>query len=154
MKNSHFTRMKTMKPHFKTFPHFHVLVRALLTAMAVFALSTAQMSANDEKSVSAATMNKLDQHLVLVVKKSLGDTAAQPDVYKYNGRVLVEIDGSLSKELFDQIASLGGQVVTSWGTNLKFRAWVPFAQVATLAGRADIRSMAAARPTITHRLRH
>jgi hypothetical protein len=143
-----------MKPHFKTFPHFHVLARALLAAMAVFAFSTAQMRASGEKSVPASTLNKLDQQLVLVVKKSRGETALQPDVYKFRGRVLVEIEGSISTGLVDQITSLGGQVVNGWGTATTFRAWVPFAQVETLAGRADIRSMSPARPSITRRIKH
>jgi len=149
-----------MKPRFKTFPHFHVLVRALLAAIAVFALSTAQMSAGDQKSaVPASILSKLDDQLVLVVKKSRGEppfdksTTAEPDVYKFDGRVLVEIQGSISKELSDQIASLGGQLVVGWGTATTFRAWVPFAQLETLASRADIKSLSAARPSITHRIK-
>ena len=142
-----------MKPHFKTFPHFHVLVRALLAAVAVLALSTAQLTAGDEKSVPASILNKLDDQLALVVKKSRGETTLQPDVFNFGGRVLVEIEGSFSRELSGQIASLGGQVVTGWGTATTFRAWVPFAQLETLAGRADIRFISAARPSITRRIR-
>ena len=147
-----------MKPHCKT--PFHALGRALLAAIAVFALSTAQMTAGDQKSVPASILNKLDDQLVLVVKKSRGEppfdrpTTVEPDVYKFGGRVLVEIEGSISRELSDQIASLGGQLVIGWGTATTFRAWVPFAQLETLAARADIRSISAARPTITHRLKH
>jgi membrane protein implicated in regulation of membrane protease activity len=150
--------MKTMKPHFKTFPHFHVLVQALLAAVAVLALSTAQMTASDKKSVPASILSKLDDQLVLVVKKSRGEapfdtaTTLQPDVFSFGGRVLVEIEGSFSRALSDQIASLGGQVVIGWGTTTTFRAWVPFAQLETLAGRADIRFISAARPSITHRI--
>jgi hypothetical protein len=143
-----------MKPHFKTFPHFHVFARALLAAMAVFAFSTVHMTAGGEKPLAASTLNKLDQQLVLVVKQSRGETALQPDVYKFGGRVLVEIEAPFSRELSDQIASLGGQVVVGWGTATTFRAWVPFAQVETLAVRADIKSMSPARPSITHRLEH
>jgi hypothetical protein len=68
--------------------------------------------------------------------------------------VLVEINGTISRELSDQIASLGGQLVTGWGTTTTFRAWVPFAQLETLAARADIKSIAAARPSVTRRLKH
>jgi hypothetical protein len=149
--------MKTMKPHFKT--PFHVLGRALLAVVAALALSTAQLSAGDEKAVAPSILSKLDQHLVLVVKKSRGEppfdkpTAVQPDVYKFGGRVLVEIQGSISRELSDQIASLGGQLVTGWGTATTFRAWVPFEQLETLAGRADIKFISAARPTVTRRIR-
>ena len=143
--------MKTMKPHFKT--PFHALVCALLAAIAVFALSTAQMTAGDEKSpVPASILNKLDDQLALVVKKSRGETTLEPDVYQFGGRVLVEIQGSISSGLVDQITSLGGQLVNGWGTATTFRAWIPFAQVETLASRADIRSVAAARVSITHRL--
>jgi hypothetical protein len=154
MKEEAHTRMKTMKPHFKTFPHFHALSRALLAAIAVFALSTAQLTAGDEKSVPASILNKLDDQLVLVVKKSRGETTLEPDVYKFGGRVLVEIQGSISSGLVDQITSLGGQLVNGWGTATTFRAWIPFAQVETLAGRADIRFISPARPSITHRIRH
>jgi hypothetical protein len=142
-----------MKPHCKRFPHFHALVRALLAAVAVLALSTAQLTAGDEKSVPASILNKLDDQLALVVKKSRGETTLQPDVFSFGGRVLVEIEGSFSREFSDQIASLGGQVVTGWGTATTFRAWVPFAQLETVAGRADIRFISAARPSITRRIR-
>ena len=72
---------------------------------------------NPKQSLPAATLNKLDNQLVLAVKQSRGDppfdkpTTLRPEIYKYRGRVLVEIQGSLSRELSDQIASLGGQVV-------------------------------------------
>ena len=64
--------------------------------MAVFAFSTAHMTAGGEKPLPASTLNKLDQQLVLVVKKSRGETAVQPDVYKFGGRVLVEIEAPFS----------------------------------------------------------
>jgi hypothetical protein len=108
--------------------------------------------------VPATILSKLDQHLVLVVKKSRGEspfdkpTTLQPDVYQFNGRVLVEIEGSASKELSDQVTSLGGQLVAGWGTATTFRVWIPFAKLETLASRADIKSISAARPSITHRL--
>jgi hypothetical protein len=148
-----------MKTYFKKFPHFQVRPRTFLTAVALLALSSATMTAGDKKPVPASPLEKLDEQLVLVVKKSRGEApfdrspTVQPDVYKFRGRVLVQIEGSISKELSDHIASLGGQVVTSWGTVTTFRAWVPFAQVETLASRPDIKFMSPARPTITHRLR-
>jgi len=148
---------ETMKPHGTT--PFHVRVPILFAAIAVLTLSTAPMTANGKEPVAASILNKLDSQLVLVVKKSRAEapfdkeTTLEPDVYKFRGRVLVEIEGVFSRELSDQIASLGGQVVNNWGTTTNFRAWVPFAQLETLAARADIRSITAARPTITHRLK-
>lgn len=141
-----------MKPHLKT--PFRIHGRTFLAAFAVLALSAAQLRAGDAKSaVPASILGKLDSHLTLVVKKSRGETALQPDVFQFNGRVLVEIEGSISRELSDYIASLGGQLVPGWGTTTKFRAWVPFAQIETLAGRADIKAVSAARPTVTRRLK-
>jgi hypothetical protein len=149
-----------MKTRFQTFVPLQVPGRALLAATAVLALWMAQLTAGDVKSAVPATiLSKLDQHLVLVVKKSRGEppfdrqTTLEPDVYKFGGRVLVEIEGAISRELSDQITSLGGQLVAGWGTATTFRAWVPFAQLETLAGRADIRFISAARPTVTRRVR-
>ena len=124
----------------------------------MLALGTAQLNAGDEKSAPAAILSKLDNDLVLVVKQSRGEapfdrpTTLEPDVYKFNGRVLVEIQGTISREVSDQITSLGGQLVIGWGTATTFRAWVPFAQLETLAGRADIKSISAARPSVTRRI--
>jgi len=133
--------------------------RALFAAVAALVLSTIQLNAGDVKSaVPAAILAKLDKDLVLVVKNSRAEaqsdtaTAPQPDVYQSNGRVLVEIQGSVSKELSDQVTSLGGQLVAGWGTATIFRVWIPFAQLETLAGRGDIKFISAARPSITHRL--
>jgi hypothetical protein len=150
-----------MKTRFQTFRPLQIPGRALLAAVTALALLTAQLTAGDVKSaLPATTLSKLDQHLVLVVKKSRGEspfdkpTTLQPDVYQFNGRVLVEIEGSASKELSDQVTSLGGQLVAGWGTATTFRVWIPFAKLETLASRADIKSISAARPTITHRLKH
>jgi hypothetical protein len=150
--------MNNMKPYLETPFRFHG--RTFLAALAVLALSAAQLSAGDAKSaVPAAILGKLDSHLTLVVKKSRGEspfdkpTSLQPDVFQSGGRVLVDIDGSISRELSEYIASLGGQLVPGWGTATNFRAWVPFAQVETLAGRGDIKSVSAARPTVTRRLK-
>jgi hypothetical protein len=147
-----------MKPHSKR--PFLNLGPTLVAALAVLALSVAQLSAGDAKSaVPASILGKLDSHLTLVVKKNRGEapfdkpTAPQPDVFQFDGRVLVEIEGSISKGLSDYIGSLGGQLITGWGTATNFRAWVPFAQVEVLAARADIKSVSAARPTVTRRLK-
>jgi hypothetical protein len=151
--------MKLMKTRFQTFQPLQVPGRALLATVLVLALSTVQLTAGDEKpAVPASTLSKLDKHLVLVVKKSRGEspfdkpTTLQPDVYQSNGRVLVEIEGSASKELSDQVTALGGQLVAGWGTATTFRVWIPFAKLETLASRGDIKSISAARPSVTRRI--
>jgi hypothetical protein len=147
-----------MKPQFKT--RFRVLAPTFIAAVAALTLWTSQTTASGREPVAASTLGKLDSQLVLVVKKSRAEapfdraTTLEPDVYKFRGRVLVEIEGVFSRELSDQIASLGGQVVNDWGTTTRFRAWLPFAQLEILAARADIRSISAARPTVTRRLKH
>ena len=109
-------------------------------------------------ALPASILSKLDKHLVLIVKKSRGEspfdkpTTLQPDVYQSNGRVLVEIEGSASKELSDQVTALGGQLVAGWGTATTFRVWIPFAKLETLASRGDIKSISAARPSVTRRI--
>jgi hypothetical protein len=148
--------MKTMKPHSKI--SFHVRARILAAAGMLLALATAQMAANDNNPVPISILNKLDNELGLVVKKSRGEapfdqpTTQEPDVYKLRGRVLVEIQGAFSRGLSDQITSAGGKVVAGWGTTTNFRAWLPFAQLETLAGRADIRFISAARVSVTRRI--
>lgn len=145
--------MKSMKPEIKT------PVPIFFTALAMLALGMVALTASAREPVPAAVLNKLDHQLVLVVKKSRAEapfdsaSAADPDVYKFRGRVLVEIAGVFSRELSDYIASLGGNVVSDWGTTTQFRAWVPFAQLEVLAARPDIKSITATRPTITHRVK-
>jgi hypothetical protein len=150
--------MKIMKPQFKI--RVPILAATFFAALAILALLAVASSASAREPVPAAVLNKLDHQLVLVVKKSRAEapfdaaSAADPDVYKFRGRVLVEIGGVFSRELSDHIATLGGNVVNGWGTTTQFRAWVPFAQLEVLAARTDIKSITAARPTITHRGKH
>ena len=238
-----------MKPNFKTFPHFQVLARTLLAAVAVLALSTAHTFAavvnatyttgaevpvssngftatgetvnftlnyapspgtqlmvvqntapgiirgtfsnlaqgqivalsyggltyhfvanyyggagNDlvllwtsgESSLPAAILSKLDAQIVLALKQSRGEppfdkpTSLEPDIpIKDAGRVLVDMEASVSKELLDQVALVGGQVINGSETATTLRAMVPLSQLETLAGRADVKSISPARLTIT-----
>jgi hypothetical protein len=114
----------------------------------------------DDPSLPARARSKLDHQLLLDLKKSRGDppfdksTTLHPEVYEYRGRVLVEINGTFSKDLAAHIANLGGQVVPDWGTSTQFRAWLPVAQLPDLASNPEIKSIAAAKPSITHRLPH
>lgn len=110
------------------------------------------------QDLSASTLAKLDSQLVLALKRSRGEapfdrpTSLRPEDYEIGGRVLVDMKASVSKELRDQIALLGGQAINGWATATTLRAWVPFAQLETLASRADVSSMSAARPSVTHRI--
>ena len=108
--------------------------------------------------LSAATRAKLDDPLVLVLKKARGQapfdrpTSLRPEDFEKAGRVLVDIKGSISDELAKQVVQVGGEVINGWQTSTSLRAWVPFPQLEAVANLAGIESISAARPSITHRL--
>lgn len=142
-----------MKPHCKTL--FQLLACTFLAAVAVFAFSTAQMTASDKKLVPASTLKKLDTQLVLALKQSRGEppfdqpTTLEPDIpVKHNGRVLVDMEATVSPGLLKYIALVGGWVNNATATTTTLRAMVPFSQLEALAGRADVKSISPARPTI------
>jgi hypothetical protein len=239
------TRMKTMKPNFKTFPHFQDLARTFLAAVAVLALSRAHampgvvdatyttgaevpvrsngftatgktinftlnyapatgtqlmvvqnaghdiirgtfsnlaqgqrvalsyggvtynfvanyyggkgndlvlLWASGDESLPAATMTKLDAQIELALKKSRGEppfdkpTSLEPDIpIKDPGRILVQIDATVSKELLEQIVLIGGQVWSSAESSHTICAMVPLAHIEALAARPEIKSIAPAR---------
>jgi len=108
----------------------------------------AQEKAGGVESLPAATLQKIDAHLVQALQKRRGAPAPgqipqlDPDVPIQDGvRVLVEIKGTVSRELLDQVALLGGKVIRNDEAANSVRAMVPFAQLGTLAGRADIESI-------------
>jgi hypothetical protein len=110
---------------------------------------------SDEKSLPAATLKKLDGQIVLALKKSRGEppfdkpTSLEPDIpVKHAGRVLVDMEASVSRQLLDQIAFVGGQVINGSETATSLRAMVPLSQLETLASRADVKSISPARPTV------
>jgi hypothetical protein len=109
-----------------------------------------------EKSLPAATLKKLDAQIVLALKKSRGEppfdkpTSLEPDIpIKDGSSVLIDLDSTVSDDLLTQIALIGGKVVTSPDPAHTIRAMVPLSQLETLAGRADVKSISPARPSIT-----
>jgi len=138
-----------MKPNFKKFPHFQFVSRTLLVALALLALTKINVFASGDSS----PLSKLDPQIVLALKQSRGQppfdkpTSLQPDIpVKHDGRVLVDIDASISRQLLDQIALIGGQVINSSEPPTTLRAMVPLSELESLAGRADIRSIVPANP--------
>jgi hypothetical protein len=110
--------------------------------------------------LSATALEKLDSQLVLALKKSRAQapfdrpTSLRPADYEKGERVLVDIKASVSNELSNQIAQLGGQAINGWQTATSLRAWVPFTQLEAVANLPAIQSMSAARPVTTRRLVH
>jgi hypothetical protein len=110
--------------------------------------------------LSTAARTKLDDQLVLALKKSRGEapfdgpTSLRPEDCEQEGRVLVDMQASASSELLNQIAQVGGQVTNRSQTTTTMRGWVPFTQLEAVANLPGIQSMLAARPGITRRLAH
>jgi len=111
-------------------------------------------------NLSAAAVQKLSDPLVLALKKSRAEApfdrpiSFRPEDYETGGRVLVDMQASVSNELVNQIGRLGAEVVKDRQTATTLRAWVPFTQLEAVANLQAIQSMSAARPAITHRLAH
>ena len=109
--------------------------------------------------LSPAAAKKLDNQLVLALKKNRGQApfdrakSFRPEDYEKDSRVLVDIEAAVTNDLSSQITQLGGQVIDGWQTATSLRAWVPFVQLEAVANLAAIRSITAARPSITRRLR-
>lgn len=113
----------------------------------------------DKESLPAATLKKLDAQIVLALKKSRGEppfdkpTSLQPDIpFQHAGSVLVDVKGSVSRELLNQIALIGG-VINNSESATTLCAMVPLSQLESLAGRADVKFISPARPTITSRVK-
>jgi hypothetical protein len=114
---------------------------------------------NDKESLHAATLKKLDAQIVLALKKSRREppfdkpTSLQPDIpFQHDGRVLVDMAASVSKELLNQITLGGGWVNRDFETAASLRAMVPLSQLENLAGRADVKFISPARPIVTSRV--
>src|SRR5205814_8673772 len=106
-----------------------------------------------EAALPEAILKKLDGQIVLALKQSRGQppfdkpTSLEPDIpIKDGGRVLVDMGASVSPQLLNQVALLGGQVINGSVTATAFRAMVPLLQLETLAGRADVNFISPARP--------
>ena len=107
--------------------------------------SQAQNNDKDEAARTAA-QTKLDSQIVLALKKSRGEppfdkvTKLQPDLaIRPDGRVLVDLDAAVSKELETYLEASGGQIVNSFERYHAIRAVLPLARLEAIAARADVR---------------
>lgn len=106
---------------------------------------------------SASLLPKMDSHLVLALKKSRGEppfdhpTQLDPDVViEKDGRVLVDIQASVSDELIEFIKNEGGEVINSFESARAIRAMVPLGRAEALAGRKDVQFIAPAAQATTN----
>jgi hypothetical protein len=111
----------------------------------------------EKKSPPTSTLNKLDSHIVLALEKSRGEppfdkpTQLDPDlVIEADGRVLVDLNATVSKELLARIETDGGKVINSFEAARAIRALVPLSRMEALASRADIQFIALAAQATTN----
>ena len=111
----------------------------------------------DEKASRTAAQMKLDSHIVLALKKIRGEppfdkpNQLDPDLaIEADGRVLVDLNATVTKELLARIESEGGKVIHSFEAARAIRALVPLTRMEALASRADITFIAPAAQAITN----
>ena len=112
-----------------------------------------------EELLSQAAKDKLDGQIILALKKSRGQapfdkaTSLEPNIPVKDGdRVLVDIEGSVSKALRDQVTLSGGTVVNDSTTATTLRAMVPLSQMEALAKRSDVSFISPAKPAVISKI--
>jgi hypothetical protein len=110
-----------------------------------------------DELVAPIARAKLDGQLLLALRKVRGEppfdkpTSLQPDIpISESDRVLVDIEGTISKALQDQVTLTGGAFPDNAATNTRLRALVPLSQLETLALRPDVKSISPAKLSVTH----
>jgi len=108
-----------------------------------------------DELVAPIARAKLDGQLLLALRKVRGEppfdkpTSLQPDIPISQGdRVLVDIEGTISKALQDQVTLVGGAFPDNATTGSVLRALVPLSQLETLALRPDVKSISPAKLSI------
>jgi hypothetical protein len=111
-----------------------------------------------DELVSPTARAKLDGQLLLALRKNRREapfdkpTTLEPAIPVQDGdRVLVDIEGSVSKALVDQVTLGGGALPDSSSSSTTLRALVPLSQLETLASRPDVKSISPAKLSVTTR---
>lgn len=112
-----------------------------------------------EKASRTPAQQKMDSQLVHAVKHSRGEPFApgapnlQMDVkFEKDGRVLVDIDASVTPALLALIPQGGGQVISSFAQFRAIRALVTVGQLETLASSQDVTYIGRARESHTNKM--
>lgn len=112
-----------------------------------------------DELVPPVVRSKLDDQLLLALRKSRGEppfdrpTTLEPQIpIKDGDRVLVDIEGSVSSALLNQVVVGGGALPDSSPSSTVLRAMVPVSQLETIAARADVKSISPAKLSVTTRL--
>ena len=109
------------------------------------------LALDHEKDARTPAQKKMDSQLIYAAQKvAIGVASAVAPAMEVDakitadGRVLVDITGTVTDELLRVIRRVGGQVINSVARYDAIRALVPVAQIEGLAGRNDVRFVARA----------
>jgi hypothetical protein len=112
-----------------------------------------------DELVSTAAKTKLDGQLLLALRKNRKEppfdkpTTLEPAIpIKDSDRALVDIEGSISSALVDQVTLLGGTIPAGSPSTTTLRAMVPLSQLEMLASRADVKSISPAQLSVVSRM--
>ena len=112
----------------------------------------------EAKLARTPAQQKIDSNLLAAIRVSRGEPIAanvpalQPNVkFEADGKVLVDIHATVTKELLGEIKDGGGQIVNSFEQYDAIRARIPLALVEPLAGSADVNFIRRAVEIIAHR---
>lgn len=113
--------------------------------------------ASQEKASRTAAQLKLDSHLVLALKKSRGEppfdkpTMLDPDLaIAADGRVMVDLNATVSGPLLARIEGGGGTVINSFAEARAIRALVPLSRIEGLAADPDVVFISPAAQAVTN----
>jgi hypothetical protein len=112
-----------------------------------------------DELVPAVAKEKLEGQLLLALRKSRGEppfdkrTSLQPTIPVKDGdRVLVDIEGSISKALLDRVTLMGGALPDNSKSSTRLRAMLPLSQLEALALRTDVKFISPAKVSVTSRI--
>ena len=112
-----------------------------------------------DELVPPLAKQKLDGQLLLALRKTRAEppfdkpTTLEPAIpIKDGDRVLVDIEGAVSKALVNQVKLRGGALPGSAPSNNVLRAMVPLSQLETLALRDDVKFISPAKVSVTTRV--
>ncbi len=111
-----------------------------------------------EKESRTLAQQKIDSQLLYAIKQQRGETlpVQQPASVPTDagGLALVDISGNVTNALLSRIASLGGQVISSFPRYNTIRASVPLDKIEALACSSDVRFIQAAVQAQTNQAIH
>ena len=112
-----------------------------------------------DELVAPAARAKLDGQLLLALRQKRGEapfdkaTTLVPNIPIKDGeRVLVDVDGSISKALIDQVILAGGSLPDNAASSTRLRAMVPLSLLEPLAMRSDVTSISPAQLSVVQRM--